>query len=158
MGLQLTWKQLHPQAPAFPMPPPITYKPPAKVRLHRLPVPAPHAQCRRAWQHPRNAGTPLVYCVTLWAQDDEAQFIGPKAALVRNGAPIAARVAPFLQLASLAGVHVGRLNVVLVGCCPVSLALPIVAAVLPQVPVWYSHDCASADTVVTYWCHLCAAA
>jgi hypothetical protein len=66
----------------------------------------------------------LGYYVTLWAQDDEAQFTGPHANLYRNGAPIAARVAPFLQLASLAGVHVGRLNAVLVGHCP---ALPCLA-------------------------------
>lgn len=64
------------------------------------------------------------------------KFIGPNAALMRNGATIAASVAPFLQLASRAGVHVGRLNVVLVGYCPPSLALPILPAALPRVPVW----------------------
>ena len=121
-------------------------------------APAPHAQCRRVWQHARNAVPPLVYYVTLWAQEDEAQFIGPHADLMRNGALIAASVAPFLQLASRAGVPVGQLRAMLVGPRLALLRLPhscwgsaLSSCVVPMDVTAPVHN------AVTYWCHLCAA-
>lgn len=77
------------------------------------------------------------HCVTLRAQDDKKQFVGRHAALMRNGAPLAAIVGPFLQPADCAGVHVVRLDVVLVGPCPALLrVLPTSLLRLPRMFVW----------------------
>ena len=77
---------------------------------------------------------------------------------MRNGAPLAAIVGPFLQLASRAGVHVGKLNAVLVGPRPALLcAANTPCCACPRCVFGAASDkTAAVYGIVRYCCHLCS--